>query len=219
MRKVYTWVAALVVTAIVAGPALAQDKPRGFGGGFGGGKFFYLTQKSVQAELKLTEDQVKQAAEFQAKQRENRIDFQNLSREEVQAKLAERTKEGEKFLAGLLKPEQMKRLDQISYQQRGANAFSDVEVQKALGFTDEQRQKVEAIQKDGQAAMRDLFQPGGDFAEAAKKMEEFQKSQQAKLTSVLTAEQKTKWTELQGAKFEGKIDKPAFGKPRKPPVG
>lgn len=219
MRKAYTWMTALAVVAFVAGPALAQDKPRGFGGFGGGGKLFYLTQKSVQDELKLTDDQVKKFTELQEKQRGGFRDLQGLSQEEVRAKMQERAKETDRAISEGLKPEQLKRLNQIYYQQRGADTFTDPEVQKALGFTDDQKQKVEAIQKDGQAAMRDLFQPGGDRAEAAKKMEEFRKSQQEKLTSVLTADQKTKWTELQGTKFEGKIDKPGFGKPRKPPVG
>ncbi len=217
MRRVQTWMAALVVAAIAAAPALAQDKPRfAFGGGFGVNKLGLLSNKSVQDELKMAEDQVKKVTDLQEKQRANRLDFQDP---DFRTKMQERAKETEKALSEILKPEQAKRLDQISYQQRGANAFNDPEVQKALGFDDAQKDKVSAIQRDGFAAMRELFQPGGDPAEGRKKMEEFQKSQTEKLMNVLSAEQKTKWNELKGPEFKGEI-KPAFGgKPRKPPVG
>ncbi len=222
MRRVHTWMAALALAAFAAAPALAQDKPRfGFGGGFGVSKLQLLSNKSVQDELKLTEDQVKKFTDLQEKQRANRIDFQNLSQEEVRAKMQERAKETEKALGEILKPEQLKRLNQISLQQRRGNALSDPEVQKTLGFTDEQKDKVVAIQKDGFAAMRDLVPQGQrPDEEALKKIQEFQKTQNTKLMDVLTADQKTKWKELTGDEFKGEI-KPGFGigrKPGKPPV-
>jgi Spy/CpxP family protein refolding chaperone len=215
MRKVYTWVAALIVTAIVAGPALAQDKPR-FGGGFGQfGSLMLLGQESVQKELKLSDEQVSKVKELGEKQRESFRDFQNLSREERQA----RTKEMEKAVTDLLKPEQAKRLKQISLQQRGGGALTDEEVQKTLNLSAEQVEKVRAIEQDGRAAMKELFQPGGDPQEGFKKMQEFRKTQNEKFLNVLTPDQKTKWKELVGEEFKGEI-KPQFGrKPGKPPVG
>ena len=44
-----------------------------------------------------------------------------------------------KAVGEFLKPEQITRLKQISYQQRGAQAFSDPEVAKKLNLTDAQK--------------------------------------------------------------------------------
>ena len=90
-------VALAVGLAILTASAWGQDPQRqkgrfGFGGGFGASPLSLLSQKSVQEELKLSEEQVKKSTELAEKQRSgfNFRDFQNLSREEIQKKLAER---------------------------------------------------------------------------------------------------------------------------------
>ena len=54
-------------------------------------------------------------------------------------------KENEKSVAKILKPEQFKRLKQISYQQQGGRAFTDPEVAKALRLTEEQQKTIREI--------------------------------------------------------------------------
>lgn len=214
MRRIGIAVLALAVVAVLASPAVAQDKPRRPGQGFGfgggpGGQALLLRQESVQKELNLTEDQIKKVADLKTP---NFRDFQGLDREEIRKRMDEANKANEKLVAEILKPEQTKRLKQIGWQRAGANAINDPEVATALAFTDEQKQKVEAIQKDGQRAMREIFGQGGGKPdeEARKKMEDFRKGQNEKLMNVLTAEQKTKFKDLLGPEFKGEI---RFGKP------
>jgi Spy/CpxP family protein refolding chaperone len=208
MKKLSSLMAVAVVLAVATSPALAQRGQRqGFGGGFGASPVMLLGQKSVQDELKLTEEQVKKVTQLAEGQRGGgRGDFANLSREEIQKRMQERAQASQKAINEILKPEQSKRLNQITLQQRGATALSDAQVAEQLKLTAEQKQKVQAIQEDAQTAMRELFQGGGgNREELQKKMQDFRNSNNEKLMKVLTEEQKTKWKEMQGEPFKGQI--------------
>jgi Spy/CpxP family protein refolding chaperone len=215
MRKCSLWFGVLAVVALAASPALAQRQQRGggqppggrFGGGFGGGPLMLLGQKSVQEELKLTEDQIKQVTDATAKQREARQGLRDLSQEERTKKMQELNKEGEKVVQDVLKPDQAKRLHQIVLQQQGARAFADPKVAKELNLTEDQTKKIKDIQDDSRKQMQELFQGGGggDRQEAAKKMAELNKATSEKAMNVLTAEQKTKWKEMTGEPFKGQL--------------
>jgi hypothetical protein len=91
-------------------------KPDKFGivGGFG-----LLTQKSVQEELKLSDDQIKKFEVVQAKLRESYQELRDLDPEERARKLAQASVEGERGITETLKPEQIKRFKEISLQQDG----------------------------------------------------------------------------------------------------
>lgn len=179
---------------------------------------FLLSQKSVQEELKLTEDQVKKVKELSDKQRESFRGLRDLSQEERQKKMAEAAKANTKALAEILKPEQLKRVKQISLQQRGAGALRDPEVVKTLNLTDEQKDKVKTIQDEARKARGD-GQRGDRSAEARKKREEARKATNDKLLGVLTAEQKSKLKELTGEPFKGEIRRPEFGGRNRPNQG
>jgi Spy/CpxP family protein refolding chaperone len=212
-----TLAAAVVVMAV--SPALAQEQQRqrqrggGFGG-FGGGTLFLLTQKSVQEELKLSDEQVKKVTELQEKQREGFQGFQDLSQEERRTKMQEMTKAQNEAIAKLLKPEQLKRAKQISLQQqvRFGIAFvvSNEEIAKELKITDDQKAKLEEIR----GKMREEMQGLGRDEEGAKKRQEIMKATNEKVEGVLTAEQKAKLKELQGEQFKGEIQRPQFGRGR-----
>src|SRR6185312_17389164 len=80
----------LAVAAMASGSAQAQQRGgRGAVGGFGGGSLFLLGQKSVQEELKLSEDQIKKVKELSDKQRESFRGLRDLSQEERQKKMVE----------------------------------------------------------------------------------------------------------------------------------
>lgn len=211
-------VAAVVVMA--GAPALAQEQqrqrqrgPGGFGG-FGGSPTFLLTQKSVQSELKLSEEQVKKAQELQEKQAGSFRGLRDLSREELQKKMAERREATQKALAGILKPEQVKRLRQISLQQMGTGALNDPEVSKELKITDDQKEKIRDIRTKAFEGQRGQ---GADRSEEArKKRAEARKAVEEKVMGILTAEQKTKLKELTGEPFKGEITRPQFGGGNRP---
>ena len=213
MRKVVLGIAAAAILIAGQSQAWAQRQGRGFGGGqFGGGTVFLLGQKSVQDELKLTEDQVKQATVLAEKQRTSLGALRELGQQERRAKVQEQARENDKAVADILKPEQLARLKEISLQQRGALAFGDPEVQQALSLTSDQKEKIREIQQSSAAERREAFQAGagGDRAEARKKIEALNASTAEKVQGVLTVEQKEKFKTLSGAAFKGEIIRPQF---------
>lgn len=203
------WLVAGVALMVVVPLVFAQGRQRP-GMGMGGGSLFLLTQKSVQDELKLTEDQVKKVTALEEKQRESLKGLKDLSQEERKTKFEANAKENKKAVDEILKPEQTKRLKQISLQQNGARAYADPEVAEALKLTDDQKEKIKSIQEDSRKEMRDLF-GGGDREEARKKMETLRKATDEKVQGVLTADQKGKLKELMGEPFKGEIKRPEFG--------
>jgi hypothetical protein len=224
MKRVSQWVLVTAVIALAIPVVWGQQgRGRGFGGGFGMSLTFLAGQKSVQEELKMTEEQTGKIKELGDKQNEARTKFReetkDLSKEDRQkkfeeymAKAPERTKAEEKAVSDVLKPEQLKRLKQISLQQQGSRAVATPEVADALKLTSEQKDKIKTIQEDSVKEMRDLFGGGGgNREEARKKMEELRKATSEKVMGVLTDEQKAKYKELTGEPFKGEIARPGFG--------
>jgi Spy/CpxP family protein refolding chaperone len=211
MKRLAPITLALAVVALAASPALAQQRGP-FGGGFGASPLMLLGQKSVQEELKLTDEQVKQVTELQEKQRANRPDFQGLGREEIQKKMAELRKTENEAIAKILKPEQLKRAKQIALQQQvrfGIGfALNNEEIAKSLKITDEQKEKLREIQGKAREQMQGL----GRDEEGAKKRQEIMKATNEKVEGVLTAEQKTKLKGLQGEPFKGEIRRPQINR-------
>jgi hypothetical protein len=207
--KVYSrWIVAVAIVAFVTPMVQAQRGQRGPGGG----PMFLLGQKSVQEELKLSEDQVGKITQLADKQQKARGELQDLSREERQKKMQEQNQAAEKEVAEILKPEQLKRLKQITLQQRGVQAVAQPEVAEALGLSSEQKEKLKTIQADAQKEMREIRQSlqggGGNREEAQKKMAELRKAAEEKVADVLTADQKAKWKEMLGEHFKGEIARP-----------
>src|SRR5947199_4000461 len=108
MRKMM-W--ATLVVAVIVSPAFGQrQKGQGQGrGGFGGGGggFALLAVKSVQEDLKLSADQVKEIDELTAKQSQA---LEGLEGRERFQKMAELAPKNQEAAAKVLKPEQQKRL-------------------------------------------------------------------------------------------------------------
>ncbi len=206
MKRLMQITVAAAVVMLAVGPALAQQQ-RGGGRGFGMmNTIFLLNQKSVQEELKLTDEQIAKVKELQEKQREAFQNFRDMSPEERQQKMQEMTKAVDQTL----KPQQLKRIKQIALQQAGARAVNDEEVAKALNVTDEQKEKFREIQREFFEKMREL----GFDEDKAKERESLQKETNEKMMAVLTSDQKAKLKEMQGEPFKGKIERPQFGRRR-----
>lgn len=202
MKRLMQITLAAAIVAMAASPALAQQRQRqGGGGGFGGGVTFLLGQESVQKELKLSDAQVKQVKELMDKQREAFQGLRDLSQEERRTKMQELNKANNEAVAKILKPEQIKRVRQISLQRQGAAAVNNEEIAKALNITDDQKQKIREIQTKSREEMQGL----GRDEEGAKKRQEIRKTMNEKVMGVLTADQKTKLKEMQGEPFKGEI--------------
>jgi len=214
MRTILRGMVGVGLVALLAGPALAQGQGRGFGMFGGGGIGMLIGNESVQKELKLDDKQVEKAKEIADKNRSKmtaaREELQNVDQEERRTKMQALTKEMNestlKAVGDFLKPEQISRLHQISYQVRGAMAFSDPEVAKKLSLTDTQKTDIQTIVTDSNAEMREIFTSNQDDREAAmKKVAELRKETLAKVTAKLNDEQQKTWKELIGSPFEIKF--------------
>lgn len=211
MRAFFTTLVGLGIVGLLAGPAAAQGQGRGFGFGGGGSYAMLLGNESVQKELKLADQQVEKAKEIGEKVREKmtaaRSSFEGLSQEERMTKFQELNREINestmKAAGEFLKPEQITRLKQISYQQRGAAAFSDPEVQKKLNITDSQKNDIHAIVEAMRTEGRTIAEENRDDREAMmKKMGGLRKETLAKAEAKLNDEQQKTWKEMLGSPFE-----------------
>jgi hypothetical protein len=164
-----------------------------------------LGQKSVQEELKLSGDQIKKAEELAAKQRETLQSLRDLDQEERGKKMQEINQANQKSLAEILKPNQVKRLRQISLQLAGAQAFNNPEVAAELKLTDDQKEKIREIRQQTNQQAQSIRENTSDRTEARQKVEQLNKSTAGKVIGLLTAEQKEKWKELIGEPFKGEI--------------
>ncbi|HZW29717.1 MAG TPA: hypothetical protein VFF52_03365 [Isosphaeraceae bacterium] len=216
MRYAFRTLLGLGLVVMLAVPAAAQQ---GRGGGrFGGGNLAQLLGNSgVQKELKLDDKQVDQAKELaektSEKMREARQSFQGLDQEERRTKQQELNREINastlKAAGEFLKPEQVVRLKQISYQVRGIQAFSDPEVQQKLNLTDSQKSDIQAIARESMEETRGLFsqdQSPEERQAAMKKITELRKQALTKVEAKLNDEQQKTWKELIGAPFEYRPD-------------
>jgi hypothetical protein len=215
MRTIVRTMVAFGLVALLAGPALAQGQGRGFGMMGGGGLSMLIGNASVQTELKLDDQQKEKAKEFattaMAKMREVGEQLQGLEGEERAKKQQEIGKEMKesalKAFGEFLKPEQVTRIKQISYQQQGAAAFADSEVASKLNLTDSQKGDIKTIVDESRTQMRELRQQFQDDREGAmKKMAEIRKETLEKAASKLNDEQQKTWKELIGAPFEIKYE-------------
>jgi hypothetical protein len=190
------------IFTVLVGPAMAAN---------GDGAFLVLLRNaSVQEHLKLDGKQVQKAKELAEKMaekaRENREALQGLEGEERLRKQQDLTREiheaTTKAIGEFLKPDQIARLKQISYQRRGIQAFSDPEVAKKLNITDEQKTAFRQIAQEA----RQERPAGKDFLDdreaAMNKDSEIKKEALAKAEAKLNKDQKKTWEELLGAPFE-----------------
>ncbi|MFO0949907.1 MAG: hypothetical protein U0835_01900 [Isosphaeraceae bacterium] len=197
------------IVALLGSPVFAQG--RGFGGGGGG---MLLVNKSVQEELKVTDEQAGKldtlSQDIRSKMQEA---MQDVPQEERFQKMAEINRTVvqpaiDKGLAEILKPEQVKRFHQIQIQAAGLQAFSQPKVVEALKITDEQKAKVQEIAEETQASMREIFQSAQDDREGAmKKIQELRKSSFEKAAGLLSDDQKKAWKDLIGSPFEVKFER------------
>lgn len=153
--------------------------------------YYLLSMAPVQKELKLSDEQKTKLKEISEKMnKESQQDWagwQQIPREEQQKKIAElsaknakRAEEARKQSEALLTPAQVEQLKGISFRMSVQTALYNPKTLEQLGFTDEQKKKLQQI--------RD---------EAMERQQQLQQEISEKTVQLLTAEQKKKLEELQ----------------------
>ncbi len=215
-------VLSLVAVAALAGSVFAQGGGgggQGRGGqgrgGFGGGgvsEIQLLRRVDVQTELKVTDDQKTKIAAlrgggggpggggrgpgggggggFMAMQGQGQGGGQQMTPEQ-------RAEAQAKQIAEILNPGQAKRLHEIWIQVGGNGILTNPMLQKELGFTDAQKEKVATLQAQQREAMQNAGAPPN--ADAIAKMRE---TMNTELGKVLTSDQATKLNGMKGAPFK-----------------
>jgi Spy/CpxP family protein refolding chaperone len=213
MKTFGKMVLACGMVALIAAPAMAQGG-RGMGGG---GGVMLLSNKSVQGEIKATSEQVEKlnalGEKLGTKQREEGAKLRDLDQAEQQTKRQELNRtmmaEVKTGITEILKPEQVKRFEQLQLQQAGVMAFATPRVQEGLKITAEQKTKISDVNQEYQPKMREIFGTLQNDREAGmKKLAELRKEQTEKVMAVLTAEQRTSYKEMTGEPFEIKMEPP-----------
>ena len=192
----------LLLASILCVPAVAQGQTRA------GSEADLLRRDEIQQELGLSETQKTQLSEVAASGNPGREIFdpflqrmkeekdeaaRTKIREEMQAAVAA-AKEGVSGKAlALLDSRQLKLLRTIYIREAGVRALSDARVAADLGLTDEQKKQLEALSAQRREASAAL-----GFNATEEQRATFTKEWDDKYQSVLTAEQKTKWTEQAG---------------------
>ncbi|QVL32771.1 hypothetical protein KIH39_02295 [Telmatocola sphagniphila] len=190
MRKIFGFAFLMAVLAAFATTSEAsyfQGKGQGRqGGGFGGGMFGggggigLINNESVQAELKVTDEQKEKLKaamdELMPKLQEQRkemfgkmAELKELPQEERAKKMAEMMKElndpVEKKINEVLKTEQQSRLKQIGLQEQvrmmGPTVFVSEDVSKQLTINDEQKTKITSLAEEFGKDRREMMGGSG----------------------------------------------------------
>lgn len=203
--------------AVLMTSAMAQPGGGGRGQGRGGMRMmggmqssaFLLQRPDVQADLKLTDDQKTKLSGLRDEMMETfRSSFQDLrdaSPEERQKAMQKVNEEMDKKINGVLNADQQKRLKEIGIQLGGLRVVTTPEMQKALGITEDQKTKIQALlakQAEANASIREKMQSGEiDRTEIGALMEKNQKALDDEIGKVLTTEQKDKLKAMSGKPF------------------
>lgn len=155
-----------------------------------------MTQEERQQQMQQMQDQIQQAM----------AQFQGELTEKVKA---------------ILKPEQVKRLEELDLQRRGVLALADTKVADKVKVTPEHRGQIQPIVSEWQAqnqqtigdTMQEYFRGGGmrsgapmpdptnRLAPLGKKVYELRKAAESKVLDLLSDEEKANWKTVQGAPF------------------
>lgn len=232
MNNLLVKVVALTLLAASFSTAIAQERGGGRGGmrmmsmGMrGGGSLMMLQRKDVQADLKLTAEQIKAVGELKAKNDEEMAAMRENMRasggdfESMRRDMEKRQEETQKKVDAILDDGQRTRLKQIGFQIQGNMALMNPDTQKELGFTSEQTTKIEELQGKQREAMMAIMEKrrNGDLDQD--QMQDLMRKNMdimgGELLKLLTAEQAAKFKEMQGPPFKATEPMPMMGMGRR----
>ena len=203
MRTFGKWSLALGLLAISVSAVRSAETPKIIPEE-GAVELMLLRQKSVQDELKLTKEQTEKIDTFAEMQWKKAQELHKMEGDKSKAEFEEMGKANRKFAHDALKPEQHKRLVQISMQVAGLIWILDPKVSKEINLTDAQKTKILDLHKTAHHEVVEVMH-ASDKSKRMEKMDELNKAHAKQLMAVLTDEQKTKWKEMAGEPFKGKF--------------
>jgi hypothetical protein len=204
MRSLQKWTLAGVALAVWSLSVLAAEKEE-MVPHRGAVRLMLLRQKSVQDELKVTPDEAKKIDAFASQQWKKAQTIHELPAKEHEEKGEELSKENDKFIHETLMPDQLKRLNQIGMQLAGLLWVTRPEVATEIKLTDEQKAKAHELLATAHKEMQEILRSSkGGVTDEHVKTE--RRVNRQRLMGLLTDEQKAKWKELAGPRFEGKIE-------------
>ncbi len=208
MRKLMVFVCTVAVISLAGSRVQAQEAPRRQGPP----ALMLLNRQAVRSDLKMTEEQARRAHEALVKQITAFVDSMDVPWSEKRAKMTELHRQSDAAVAEILTPEQNARLTQIRMQLQGSRAFGDPNVAKALGITDEQKEKLRAIHAEARREFTQAFQNGRPQGpDGWKAIKDLGARTREQAMNVLTDEQKARWKELTGAPVQGELHMGWFG--------
>jgi len=226
---------ACVALAGAQGTGGGQGQGRRGGGGFGqrgqrggqGSELQLAMRHDVQVDLAVTDDQKTKLQELSDKQRAARgnggggrrggnggggngggagTNGGTVDREAMMKAMQEQREQTHKDLAAILNEGQMKRLGEIQVQLQGNRAILNADVQKQLGMTSDQIQKIKDLQTKQQEANQSLRQKMQSQEmtreEAQAAMQKNNTAMNDELGKILTADQTAKLKSIGGKEFK-----------------
>jgi Spy/CpxP family protein refolding chaperone len=152
-----------------------------------------LADEAVQAELKLTDEQKSKIEELGQGPRPDFSQIREMSSEERSAFFEDLRQKSEAGIKGILSEEQFARVRQLTLRAAGLSSLSQSDVQTDLKLTDEQKETLSKLIAEQSTARRSLGREGTP-EQRQKRLDGWN----AKITSVLTDEQKEAWEKLLG---------------------
>jgi Spy/CpxP family protein refolding chaperone len=194
----------VLVLAVPAGFAAAQKKTGPIAPETTTAQLLLLRQKSVQKELKLSDEVVKKIMEFTNKEASEYAKDLKLDEKEREKKIEELEQANKKFLEDTLSAGQRKRLVQITLQVTGLYQLGRPEVARALNLTEDQQTKFEGLQKETRKAL-EVILASTERAGKTEKLAKLREETNKKIMDALTDAQKAKVKEIVGEPFKGEI--------------
>jgi hypothetical protein len=208
MRKFRMWVLALAAAGLWTTPARPADKDKDEEAlpGVGAVEIMLLRQHSVREDMKIGDKEATRINDFASRQWKKAQELDKLSGKEQDEKFDALAKENEKFLDEILKPEQRKRLNQITMQLAGLLYVTKPEIAAELKLTDDQKKKAHELQQEAHKEAQAILRSNKDREVKKEQLEEMRMANRKRLMGLLTDDQKAKWKAMAGEPFKGELN-------------
>jgi Spy/CpxP family protein refolding chaperone len=197
MRSITLACVAVAMACMAEGVASAQEGARR-GGGRGMNLISVVANAEVQKDLVLSPEQIAKVKEVTDAYTAaaDAVRERQIRGAELQSAISKIVEEHKPKLAEAVSAEQMKRLEEIVLQARGAGALTEEPLAKALDLSDDQKAKIADANKQYSDKVSEVGGGGGDQAR------ELRRERDEAIMGVLTQEQKDKLASMKGKEFD-----------------